>query len=245
MRLNALSLITGAVVALTVGTAAEAVPTIFAVSNTTDPWLVANGLQSAVLRINGFSAGEYYQGFIGAPAWNWIVATDGPGGFWNINTVEDPGNPGTFLYEDGFYAAPTGNIALNNATGNTAQWDSGLLGDPATLGEPAGFPENDTPGGFALFSDGSDDVNISPVAWISIQSGGIAVPDFAIGDGPGLPVLRVTWAANEAVTVQLELIMSTPAVPHYLNITIPPVPAPAALALFALAGLVRSTRRRD
>jgi hypothetical protein len=245
MRLNALSLITGAVFALHLGTAAHAVPTIFAVSNTTDPWLVANGLQSATLRINGFSPGEYYQGFIGAPAWNWIVATDGPADFWNLNSVEDAGNPGSFLYEDGFYAAPTGNSALNDATGNTAQWDSGLLGNPATLGNPAGYPENDTPGGFALYTDGSDDVNIHPAAWISIQAGGVAVPDFALGDGIGLPVLRITWAANESATVQLELIMSTPAVPHYLNITIPPVPAPAAFALFALAGLARSRSRRD
>lgn len=243
MKLNPFSLVIAAVSATNFASTSHAAPTIFAVRNTTDPWLLANGLQSATLRINGFSEGEAYQGFIGAPAWNWHIATDGPADFWNINTVEDSSNPGEFLFEDGFYAAPTGNAALNAATANTARWDSGLLGNPATLGNPAGYDFNDTPGGFALYADGSDDINIHPVAWLSIQPDGIPVPESAIGDGPGLPVLRITWSASESATINLELVMNTPEVPHYLDITIPAVPGPGGLALLAVAGLSRPRRR--
>ena len=214
MKVHAILVIAGAASVIGLATATQAVPTMFAVHTgpAQDPWLAANGLQSAVFRINGFNAGDRYQGFIGAPAWNWHIATDGPGDFWNIDSVEDPSTPDSFLFEDGFYAAPTNNSALNVATGDTARWDSGLLGNPATLGNPAGETFNDTPGGFALFSDGSDDVHIQPAVWLNITAGGVAVPDNALGDGAGMPVMRMTWSAYESLTMQIEFIMAVPEV---------------------------------
>ena len=245
MSITSLAASTGLMAVIGLAGSTHAAPTMFAVVTdpSQDPWLAANGLQSAVIRINGFNAGDRYQGFIGAPAWNWNIATDGPGIFWNIDSVEDPGDPGSFLFEDGFYAAPTNNGALNVATGNTARWDSGLLGDRAILGNPSGYQENDLPGGFALFSDSSDDVNIVPVVWLNLAKGGVAVPDSALGNGPGMPVMRLTWSASESVNVHIEFIMAVPETPVYFNINIPAIPAPGAWALFGLAG-VRLTRRR-
>src|SRR5688572_12147363 len=133
--MNTPTLFAGAFAAFAVASPAHAVPTITAILNTTDPFLVANGLQSAVIQMTGFQPGEAYQGYAGTTGNPWTVSTHTsatPGfngsGFFNIPNLEDPSNPGTFLFEDGFFASPTNNATLNALTGGAAPFDSGLLG---------------------------------------------------------------------------------------------------------------------
>ncbi|MCI0362962.1 MAG: dockerin type I domain-containing protein [Phycisphaerales bacterium] len=196
--------ILGATAALGIASATHAQPTLQVTHDTTDPFLVANGLQSATIRIVGFENSQSIQGFIGTPANPWSVTTTSSEGFFNIDSVVDPNDPKSFLFEDGFYAAPAGNPTLNELTGDAARWDSGLLGNPATLGSPSNSGPGDEVGGFAFFADGSNDVNIVMV-WITLNPNGVAV-----NASTQFPVMRITWPASHSAAVSFVLYMNTP-----------------------------------
>ncbi len=243
-------MLAGTISAFALSSVAQGVPTITAIVNTTDPFLVANGLQSAVIQMTGFQPGETYQGYAGTTGNPWTVSTHttatpdfNGSGFFNIATIEDPLNPGTFLFEDGFYASPTNNADLNALTGGAAPFDSGLLGsnnlqpNGALLGNPVDGVDTDDIGGFGLYSDGSNDWHIVPAAWITLNPLGIDPP------GTTITTLRITWSANEYATVSFSLFMNTPPATVFTGITLPPVPAPGVLALLGLASLVTGRRR--
>src|SRR5688572_32869436 len=93
------SIIVGTLSTLALASIAYGTPTITAIVNTTNPFLVANGLQSAVIQMTGFQPGETYQGYAGTTGNPWTVSTHttatpdfNGSGFFNINTVEDPLN---------------------------------------------------------------------------------------------------------------------------------------------------------
>jgi hypothetical protein len=185
----------------------HALPTIQVTHHFGDPFLQANQLRSATIRLVGFEDGQSIQGFIGTVQnpWNVVLGFSGGGQFFNIDSVVDPDDPKSFLFEDGFYAAPAANATLNALTAGAAKWDSGLLGNPASFGSPADGDPLETVGGFALFTDGSSDVSVDQMAWISIQPGGVPV-----NSSTQLPVMRLTWPIGYQNTVSFVLAMNTP-----------------------------------
>ncbi|MCI0676095.1 MAG: dockerin type I domain-containing protein [Phycisphaerales bacterium] len=204
--------------ALCIWSTAQARPSLQATVNTTDPFLIENGLKSAILFIDGFADGQSIQGFVGTASNPWNVTTTSSEGFFNIDSVVDPNDPKSFLFEDGYYAAPS-NATLNALTGGAARWDSGLLGNPATFGSPYDSDPDDDVGGFALFADGSSDVSIDPVGWISLQPNGVPV-----NANTQLNVMRVTWPACASLTVSFMLEMNTPPGNVPVSLSIPYVP---------------------
>jgi hypothetical protein len=202
-----------------------------------DPFLDANNLHSAVIRLQGIEPGQTIQGFIGTPQSPWDISTPSPGGFWNLAGQygdDGFGNP-TFDGATSFYAAMPA-----TAPGAPPEfiWDSGFLGNPATFGSPAGDP-GVTVGGFALSGDGSNDSNISPAAWISIQPDGFDPPQSTYN------FLRVTWSAWHSLHVGLVLAGNTPPLDIPLSITMAWVPTAGTLPLLAMAGLMGRRQRRD
>jgi MYXO-CTERM domain-containing protein len=235
MKVKTLSALAGAASVLAAGTA-QAAPTVGFISNTTDPFLVANGLQSAIIQIQGLAPGETVQGFLGTPTNPWDISTTSASGFFNLSGQfgTNPTSP-SFDGATSFYAATPGNAP---GSGPAGTFDSGLLGNPAVFGEPTGNPGSGI-GGFALSGDGSSDSNITPAAWITLSPSGFDPPL------ANYSFLRITWAANESAHIGGVLAMNTPAGEIKYNITIPAVPAPGALALLGLAGLVGARRRRN
>lgn len=233
MKVKTLSALAGAASVLAAGSA-QAVPTLGYISNVADPFLTANGLQSAIIQLQGIAAGETIQGFIGTPQNPWNISTTGPGFFNLAGQFFDANNNLTFDGATSFYAAT--NASAPGGIGNT--FDSGFLGSPATFGEPSSDPGTGI-GGFALSGDGSSDVLIAPAAWITLSPTGFDPP------GANYSFLRITWSAQHSATVSLVLAGNTPPIDVALSITIPPVPAPGALALLGLAGLVGTRRRRN
>jgi len=189
---------------------AAGAPTINVTYNYSDPYLVANDLITATITIAGFENGQAMQGFIATLSTPWNVRTSDEV-FFNIDSVPNPDFPGKFLFEDGVFAAPINNAALNAANGGAARYDTGLLGsfsnnpNPALLGSPADSDSDDNVGGFALFTDGSDDDFIYPVAWLSLNSNGIPV-----NQGQTFKVMRLTWHKGRCISVQFVLAMNTP-----------------------------------
>jgi len=239
MKFSTLSALAGTATMIAAGTV-QAAPTIGFIHDTTSAFLVANNLQSARIIITGWDPGSTYQGFIGTEANPWNVRTTDGSAFFNINSVPDPTNPGSFLFEDGFYSAPANQIAT---LGAASPFDSGLLGsannnpNPANLGSPSDDFPGDNVGDFGKFSaGGSNDVGIWPVAWLSLNSGGLVPP-------ATLNVLRITWSRNTTATVSFVLAMNTPAGDIPMSVAIA-IPGPGALALVGLAGLVGTRRRR-
>lgn len=188
------------------------------------------GLHSAVIRIVGFTSGQRIQGFLAAASSPWKIETAGCT-LLNIDSVEDPSNPGSFLFVDGFYAAPTNNAALN-AIDPAARWDSGLIGsstfqpNPSNFGAPADSDAKDDIGGFALFADGSGE-DVAPAFWLSSSPNGIPAPIRV----NGLGVMRVTWRVGATIRVSFVLAMHTPAQDIPLSLTIPSTSGTAACCL--------------
>ena len=239
MKFKTMSALAGTAAFLAAGSA-QAAPTIGAIVDTTSAFLVNNNLMSARIIITGWDPGSTIQGFLGTVANPWTVRTGDGSGFFNINTTLSTG--GSPLFSDGFYAASFNNAALNAANPG-APFDSGLLGGPgnnpapANFGSPSDGDGTDDVAGFATFAfGGSNDVNIDPMAWITLNSAGIAPP-------ASLNVLRITWSRNTDATVSFLLAMNTPAgdIPMSINLGIP---ARGSLALLGLAGLVGGRRRR-
>ncbi|MCI0362772.1 MAG: hypothetical protein L0219_02755 [Phycisphaerales bacterium] len=108
------------------------------------------------------------------------------------------------------------NPTLNGLTGGAARWDSGLPGNPATFGNPADGDPAETAGGFALFTDGSSDLSIQSMVWISTQPNGVPV-----NSSTQWPVMRLTWPDTSANMVSFALAMNTPAVEVPLTVVVP------------------------
>src|SRR5688500_16373867 len=85
LRLSKAFKMCAAAAAISFAWEAQPRPNIQATVNTTDPFLVENGLKSAVIFINGFADGQSIQGFVGTAANPWNVTTTS-GGFFNIDS---------------------------------------------------------------------------------------------------------------------------------------------------------------
>ena len=121
MKLRTLSTMVGVSGALVASLNATAEPQFTFVSlNTTNPFLAANGLKSAVIGVTGFAAGENLQGFIGTASHPWMVTHSGPDNFFNV----DSNSP--YFNGQGQIAATALNAPPNGA------WDSGVLLNPTT-----------------------------------------------------------------------------------------------------------------
>lgn len=203
MSATQLRLVFAGALGLTVFSTAQGQPTMQVTWNFSDPFLQANNLMSVTIRVVGFQDGQSIQGFHGPFEYPWNVGALGTQ-FFNIDSVVDPNDPKAFLFEDGFYAAPN-NPTLNALTGGAARWDSGLLGNPATLGSPADDDPDDTAGGFAFFADGSSDLNVAHATWISLQPNGVPV-----NSSTQWPVMRLTWPIGSPMTASFLLLMNTP-----------------------------------
>ena len=120
MKVKTLSALAGLGGALIMSSSAMAAPTLTVVSvNTTNPFLVANNLQSAVIGVTGFAAGENLQGFIGTAANPWTISTSTVAArFFNVDS--------NYPYFDGQGQAAASAL---NAPPNGA-WDSGVLSQP-------------------------------------------------------------------------------------------------------------------
>jgi hypothetical protein len=229
MKVKTLSALAGLGGALIMSSSATAAPQLVVVSqNTTNAFLVANGLQSAVIGVTGFAAGENLQGFLGTASNPWVVSTSG-GGFFNVDSN------GTYFDGQGQTAATALNAPPNGA------WDSGVLANPTTnaLGAiTSGGASN--PIGFAQFGVGANSGPGNDVFWLTLNPQGVAVVGTA-------NLLRLTWSALQSATFSALLVTNTgggQGGEHAVSITIPPVPAPGALALLGLAGAIGSRRRR-
>ena len=185
--------------------------------NSTDPWLVQNGLMSAVIALTGFENGQAVQGLHGFHEFPWQVSTTAPGGFFNIDSIP---RDRIFDGEQPFAAAPF----LQQYVGPSARWDSGLL--PATPGAspPFGAPYDDNPneevGNFARFSDGSSE-NFAHVGWITL-----AVEGVPVNSTPVIPVMGLTWPGDHSATVAFTVDMNTPMMFIDMSVQILPAVTP-------------------
>jgi hypothetical protein len=177
--------------------------------NTSDPWLVSNGLVSATLVLTNFSDGQSIQGIIGTSAHPWKVTT-GAAGFYNAPTTFDEKNQIVFDGE-GVWAG-----ANFNAGAPHGNFDSGFL--PITGNSPFGFPvDSASPPDafrFARYSSGESVVDPS-VVWISLSPSGVPV-----NSSTQLPILRLTMSANALFDVSFVVIMNTPAVDVPVSATV-------------------------
>ena len=229
MKVKTLSALAGLGGALIMSSSATAAPTLTVVSlNTTNAFLVANNLQSAVIGVTGFAAGENLQGFIGTAANPWSVGVNGGGGFFNVDSN------GSYFDGQGQAAATALNAPPNGA------WDSGVLSNPTTAALGAitsGGASN--PIGFAQFGVNQNSGPGTDVFWLSLNANGVAVAGTA-------NLFRLTWSNTKTATITGLLITNTgggQGGEHAQSITFG-VPAPGALALLGLAGLVGQRRRR-
>jgi len=217
----------GCIVGLVSGARATAAPHLVLVShNTTNAFLVANNMQSAVIGITGFSAGDNFYGLYGTPNNPWIVATTGST-FFNVDS-----NPPHF---DGLSQWTASALSAPPNGG----FDSGVLANPTTnaLGQIQATGGSN-PIGFALFAQGQNSGPGDDVIWQTLNTNGVAVPGTA-------QLLRLTWSASHSAAFSAA--MFTRGInPQEFNvsITIPAVPAAGELPLLALAGMIGRRRHR-
>ena len=212
--------------ALLIAGPAQGAVTIDAIIDSTSAFLVNNNLISARIILTGWNQGDILQGFIGPPTQPWNVRTGDGSAFFNSASVPDPGNPGQFLFEDGYYAAPV----------NVNAFDTGLLGGannnpfPANFGSPADGDASEDVGQFAMFSaGGNSDINIDRMLWLNLSTAGIVPPTT-------LNMMRLTWSRNTSATVSFLLYMNTPLGEQPMSITTDPgAPAHRATRLTACA----------
>ncbi|MCI0362769.1 MAG: dockerin type I domain-containing protein [Phycisphaerales bacterium] len=221
MKTKTIQLLSSAALIIGLESTAHGVITLDYIMNTTDAFLVANGLTSVLIRVAGIEPGQTFNGIVATADHPWVVSS-GPCTFFNIDSVEDPDNPGSFPFEDGFYAAPS---FLDPQTGGTAKWDSGLLGNPATFGLPSDRDPDDDIGGFALFADSSAE-NVDPAEWLTENPNGFDPPQTT------MHVMRLTFPfLTKTLTVSFVLSMHTPRMDVPLSIEIPIILTPLACCL--------------
>ena len=209
MRCTSLAMCAGAAAALLVSAQVHARVNVCATFNTTDPWLVSNGLVSATIYLVGFADGQSMQGIIGTGAHPWRIWA-ATGGFYNAPTTFDKSNEIVFDGE-GVWAG-----ANLNAGAPHGNFDSGFL--PVTGTSPFGHPtDNSAPIDafrFARYSSGANAID-SPVLWLSLNPNGVPV-----SAATQLPILRLTYSAASTIDVSFLLIMNTPDVQEPLNLSI-------------------------
>lgn len=231
MKLKTVLLFTGWSGALIANSEALAAPTLTVVSvNTTNSFLVANGLTSAVIGVTGFAPGERLLGFIGNAENPWTIHTLHPNGFFNVDSTP---------YFDG-----QGQTAGNGATAPpNGQWDTGVLSNPTTIAlgmiSSSGLSN---PIGFAQFGVNHNSGPGTDVSWLSSNSEGIQVTGTA-------NLLRLTFANSWCVFCNMTIVTNTAGqLNYYPGIIFLPhpgcIPAPGALALFGVIAIVGKRRRR-
>jgi hypothetical protein len=237
MKVKTLSALAGVGAAMIMSSGAQAAPQLRVLSTPTNTFLTANGLQSAVVGVLGtdFAPGEALQGAIGNAANPWSITTSS-GTFFNVNNdTSASGAPFDGMGQTAATAATAPNqVGAGNDTGvfsNAGALFGGISGP--------GAPSN--PIGFAQFGVGQTGAPGSPVSFLSLNPAGVPVP------AGGIQLFRLTWSASASATVSLVLVTNTGGgngFEYASSITIPAVPAPGAIALLGLAGLVGSRRRR-
>jgi hypothetical protein len=238
MKVKTLSALAGVGAAMIMSSGAQAAPQLRVLStNTTSTFLIANNLQSAVVGVLGtdFAPGEAMQGLIGTAANPWTI-TSSSGTFFNVNSdVSSSGAPFNGLGQ----TAATGATAPNMAG---AGFDTGVLSNAGALfGGISGPGAPSNPIGFAQFGVGANSPPGSPVSWLSLNPAGVPVP------AGGIQLFRLTWSRLASATLSMVIVTNTGGgngFEYASSLTIPAVPAPGALALLGVAGLVGGARRR-
>lgn len=227
MKVKTLSALAGVGAAMILSSGAQAAPQLRVItSNTTNTYLTANGLQSATIGFLAadFSPGELLQGMIGTAANPWTITTSS-GSFFNVDS--------TTSFDGSLQTAATGAVVQPGSA-----FDSGVLaGASANLGGITG-PAGSNPIGFAQFGVGQNTGPFTPVSFLTLNPSGVS---------PNLVVFRLTWAASASATISGVIVTNTGGgngFEYVSSITIPAVPAPGALALLGVAGLVGGARRR-
>jgi hypothetical protein len=229
MKVTPFAAIIGVGGVLIMSAIATAAPHLVVVSqNTTDVFLTANGLQSAVIGMTGFAAGENLQGFISTSNYSYALWTSSNDGFFNVDS--SPSFDGQSQW-----AANALNAPPNGA------WDTGVLANPTTnaLGPiTAGVGSN--PIGFAQFGVNHNSGPGDDVIWRSLNANGVAVAGTA-------NLFRLTWSADHSSTFSAVMEVNSgggtfDVIP--VSITIPAVPAPGAVFLFGMAGIIGKLSRR-
>lgn len=193
----------------------------------TSPFLVANGLVSAVVGISGFAPGENFQGLIGAAYFPFQITTSA-GTFFNVDS-----NGESF---DGQWQTAANSV---NAPPYGA-FDTGVLANPITNALGAISSETGyNPIGFAQYGVGQN-TGSGAMFWLTLNPNGLPVSGT-------VNLFRLTWSATAVVHVQADLITNTGGGQgngYHQSIDIDPAPAPSALGVLAVAGLVGGRRRR-
>lgn len=195
-----------------------------------DAWLAANNLQSAVFWVSGIPAGHPTLGILGHGVNPWEVATGDGSAFHNYAQNPFHGPNDYLAFAEGFIDFATDPDA--------AKWDSGFIGL-----EGWGLYAGDI--GLAAFS-----VNGGGAS----EHGGIGALIHGTPNGwpaPGgvFELFRITWSADTNAYGAFNLALvegvdgGTNDIMYNYNIG-GPVPAPGALALLGVAGLVGTRRRR-
>ncbi len=232
MKVKTMSALAGLGGALIMSSAATAAPFLTVVSsNTTNAFLVANNLQSAVVGITGFASGENFQGMIGTAANPWSITA--AGGFFNIGD--------DYPYFDGQGQTAATAASAPNFPGSNI-WDTGVLANATTnaLGAITTGGAS-TPIGFAQAGgSGNTGGTGADVFWLTLNANGLVM-------GATTSLFRLTWSRSASADLHMLGTVNTGGGNGYdvpLRLTIPAVPAPGALALLGLAGVVGSRRRR-
>ena len=229
MKLTTCAAIAGFGGAMIMNASAVAAPHLVIVSqNTTNDFLAATGLQSAVIGLTGFAAGENLQGFIATSNYSYALFTTSAEGFFNVDSSP------TFDGQSQ-WAATALNAPPNGA------WDTGVLANPTTnaLGLiTSGGGSN--PIGFAQFGVNHNSGPGDDVIWRSLNANGVAVAGTA-------NLFRLTWSADHSATFSAVLEVNTGGgsfaeIP--VSITIPAVPAPSAIIAFGLVSFFNLPRKR-
>lgn len=213
------------------GRACHAAPTLAATINTSDPWLIANNLVSAVITVQNFTGPEHFQGMWGNTNTPWIVSCSS-GAFFNVGN--DVSTSGAFFNGQAQTAATV--ATAPNQIG--AQFDTGTLSAADSLLGQIFFQQGN-PIGFAQYGVGANLLPPQPVGWFSFAVNGL--------NGNAFPLMRLTWSRNATATFSCMVTVNTGNSSGYdipLSITMA-APAPGCLALLTVAfSATRTTGRR-
>ena len=187
--------------------------TLQAQVNNTSAFLVANGLQSAVISLTGFSDGQSVQGIVGTFDTPWTVTTTGQA-FFNFTPGAGPEWSG-----GGF--------------------DSGFL--PSDGNSPFGTPGGDiTFGSPAAFAITGIDTIHPQMSWLSAEPGGVPVNSSTVLP---LLRLTWSNAHSATVSFLLVMNTPGESVPMSITIPVPGPSALAICCLMAGVGRRRARHR--